>query len=197
VKEQQLQELLNRAEADWTPDVGDPRQLAERVRARHAVGVGRRRMFSSVGALALVAAAALLWRYPRSVERAEVVRVATTYRQDVPSTSAPETGPPTSIARLRIEAEFHTRLAHDLMAINARARERQQRQNPSSDRTSREPLDVVAYRMVLRADAILAGMQREQAASIYRQVVRLFPTTGSAELARQRLINAGFSVEGI
>jgi hypothetical protein len=83
------------------------------------------------------------------------------------------------------------------MAINARARERQQRQNPSSDRTSREPLDVVAYRMVLRADAILAGMQREQAASIYRQVVRLFPTTGSAELARQRLINAGFSVEGI
>ncbi|HTM56059.1 MAG TPA: hypothetical protein VL175_18670 [Pirellulales bacterium] len=154
-------------------------------------------MFSSVGALALVAAAALLWRYPRSVERAEVVRVATTSRQDVPSTSAPETGPPTSIARLRIEAEFHTRLAHDLMAINARARERQQRQNPSSDRTSREPLDVVAYRMVLRADAILAGMQREQAASIYRQVVRLFPTTGSAELARQRLINAGFSVEGI
>jgi TolA-binding protein len=52
--------------------------------------------------------------------------------------------------------------------------------------------------MILRADAILASMQSsEEAATIYRQVVRLFPTTGSAELAKERLMKAGFSAEDI
>ena len=143
-------------------------------------------------------AATLVWRYSPSVERVEVGPVASASQQDVRSTEIPEAGAATRIARLRSEAEFHTRLAHDLMAINARERERRLRQRTSKQDTSREPLDVVAYRMVLRADAILASMQSaEKAAAIYRQVVRLFPTTGSAELARQRLINAGFSVKDI
>jgi hypothetical protein len=198
VRDDQLTELLREADADWKPDVGDLRQLAGEVRRRLIARRRRRRTLSGLGALAMLVAATSVWRVSQSVERVEVDPLALARQQDVQPTGEPGSGVSTNIARLRAEAEFHTRLAHDLMAINARERERRLRQRTFKQDTSLESLDVVAYRMILRADAILASMQSsEEAATIYRQVVRLFPTTGSAELAKERLMKAGFSAEDI
>jgi hypothetical protein len=52
----------------------------------------------------------------------------------------------------------------------------------------RERLDLVALRMIVRADQLRGSRPLDgEAEAIYRQVIRLFPTTHSAELARARL----------
>ncbi len=56
----------------------------------------------------------------------------------------------------------------------------------------RENVDIVAYRMILEADELQADMRPSPAAiEIYERVIRDFPNTYSAEVARERLTAAG------
>ena len=51
-----------------------------------------------------------------------------------------------------------------------------------------EQRDEVAYRMILQADSLTETMQPcERAVQIYRRVLELYPSSSSAELARERL----------
>jgi hypothetical protein len=100
------------------------------------------------------------------------------------------------IERLRAEAELHERVARELVSQRKRDAAREQvrlallRTDPLDD--VREQVDVVAYRMVMRADDLQTRMDPE-AIDVYRDVVQLFPNTSSAELARQRLTQLGLS----
>jgi hypothetical protein len=98
------------------------------------------------------------------------------------------------IERLEAEAQYHERLARRLMADRERARAvaeaRGILRQPDPVDEVREQIDVVAYRMVLRGDGLREKMDPE-AIGVYRGVVRLFPNTHSAELARKRLSELG------
>jgi hypothetical protein len=186
VDEGGLRKLLGTAESDLERAPFVAVQMVHRVRDRHAARTRRRARLLQVGVpLAAACAVMVMWQLiPRPVAQSEKHGLANV---------ATESGA-VDIERLRAQAEFHSQLAHELMAVADRQRARGARAAARNREINREPLDLVAYRMILRADAILAAMESsEEAAVIYRQVVRLFPTTGSAELARQRLADKGFS----
>ena len=53
-------------------------------------------------------------------------------------------------------------------------------------------VDLVAYRMIVEAESLQKAMRpSDQSISLYREVVRLFPTTWAAEVARERLSDLG------
>jgi hypothetical protein len=104
------------------------------------------------------------------------------------------------IERLRVQAEFHERQARELIARVERERgltstpDAAQQADPLDE--VREQVDVVAYQMILRADGLQAGMMASrEAIELYRKVLRLFPKTYSAQVARDRLSGLGASVE--
>jgi hypothetical protein len=106
---------------------------------------------------------------------------------------------PGQIERLRAEAEQHERMAREMMAAAARQPNHPDdggRLNAEVLDEIREQVDSVAYRMILRADGLHATMMDSpEAVELYRRVMRLFPKTYSAEVARERLTALGAPVE--
>jgi len=93
---------------------------------------------------------------------------------------------------LQTEAELHERVARQLIAGRNRDRALEHAQRvlaePDPLDEVREQIDVVAYRMIQRADDLRTQMDpSEEAIRLYRDVERLFPRTYSAEVARERL----------
>jgi hypothetical protein len=182
-----LKSLLRDAEAGIERPNLAPGDLAGRVRGLDRRRRRRTRMFLAAAPLTVLGAlfvAWSLWPKPASVKLDE--RVASV---------AVDTS---EIVRLEAEAEFHKRVARQMIAgLNRdraleRARDVLAKGNPLDD--VREQIDVVAYRMVQRADALRTQMDPPaEAIRIYRDVERLFPATYSAELARMRLSQLGLS----
>lgn len=55
--------------------------------------------------------------------------------------------------------------------------------------------DLVAYRMVLRAQSLERAMRGESSVELYREVLRLFPNSWPADLARRHLTQLGLPEE--
>lgn len=183
----QLKDLLRGAEADFErPDVA-PAELVERVRGLDRRRRQRARVVLTLAPLAVVGVVLAGWSlWPDTVPTKSEQRVAH---------ALPDVG---EIERLRTEAEFHERVARQMIASHQRdrAREAAKRALLQSDPLQgvREQIDVVAYRMVERADALRTQMDPPaEAIRVYFDVQRMFPTTYSAELARKRLSELGLS----
>jgi hypothetical protein len=108
---------------------------------------------------------------------------------------------PAEIERLRAEAAWQTEKARRLVALAEAERLPRATDALASGGADpladvREQVDVVAYQMVLRADGLHAAMMDSaEAVELYREVLRLFPTTYSAEVARERLAGLGANAE--
>jgi hypothetical protein len=178
----ELKKLLRQADAGRDRLLTDGRELADHVRWVDRSRRKRARVLAAVmpAALAIVVGWMILSR-DTSVAPNGAVELA-------------------QIERLRVQAEFHERRARELIA-----RVERERGLPSTPHASevsdplaeiREQVDVVAYQMILRADALRAGMMASrEAIELYRKVLRLFPKTYSAQVARDRLSGLGASVE--
>lgn len=100
------------------------------------------------------------------------------------------------IERLRAEAEYHQRLARQMIALRKRDRTLEQARRvlaqPDPLDQIREQIDIVAYRMIQRADELRTQMEPSaEAIRVYRDVESLFPNTYAAEVARERLGTLG------
>ena len=200
MRDEQLQKLLHAVEPDVDPATFVPAEMARRVRLRYQKERRNRRVLVVAAPLVVMLLGIAGWRisdinsnsFRPGVETQAVRRPL----DPQPSNVKGATLTAADIHRLETEAALHLRVArriaevrrHDL-ALDEAVRDRD---SLESDGNIREQLDIVAYRMILRADALRAAMRSaEEVIVIYQEVVRLFPQTSSAELARQRLTDLG------
>jgi hypothetical protein len=214
MRDEQLRELLNRADAGADVWRLSPHVLSRRVRQLHGRRVRRVRIVGMVSVLLVLLAAATGWRIgwvgkiaPEERDRADAVLLADGPQRLAPAVSVSDgAGQPAAvgssaealdeISRLAAEAEFHFRIARrmiaDREAQQAAERRRRELALPDPLQEIREGLDRVAFRMIYEADRLREAMQpAEESIAIYRDVIRLFPTTHSAQLARERLSALG------
>jgi hypothetical protein len=194
MQDDELKNLLRKAESDLVDSPLDAGLLAERVRGRWQRGQRRRRVIAVAGPLLLIIAATGLWIVGRRAPLSEISGVDDARqlnRIDVLDTGR-------DIEQLVAQAEFHRRLARRIAAKLKEGRPRGDipdtlaAERPEDE--IREQLEIVAYRMILRADGLRAAMAPgNEIVVIYRDIVRLFPDTQSAELARRRLTELGAS----
>ncbi len=175
MRDDELTNILRRAEADLGPSPLAPRELVARVRAAQQTQ-RRRRQFAVATSLPLAAVLAFtFWNVtPNPIRESHV---------PAPPPAAAITA--AEIDRLIAKAEAHERKARALIAARP-PRTIALADDPLAD--IREELDVVAYGMILRADELREAMRPDgEAIELYRDVLRQFPTTYSAEVAQQRL----------
>lgn len=184
MRDDELKSLLRGAEVGLGDAPVDAARLAERVRDRRRRRGRNRRVIAVAAPLLLAIGAVGLFRSGRDVAM-PVDHVAQQERQTTANEEA-------DIERLVAQADFHRRVALRIDALLreerslGEAREALAAAEPEAE--IREQLEIVAYRMILRADALRAAMEPGDAALvIYQDIVRLFPNTQSAELARRRL----------
>lgn len=193
MQDHELKNLLRKAESDLADTPLDARHLAQRVRDRDRRGQQRRRLMT-VAAPLLLAIVAGIWIVERRASLSEIpgVDVARQLnRIDVLDTGR-------DIEQLVAQAEFHRRVARRIAAKLKEDRPRGDIPDTLAaaqpEDEIREQLEIVAYRMILRADGLRAAMAPDsEAVVIYSDIVRLFPDTQSAELARRRLTDLGVS----
>jgi hypothetical protein len=179
MNDDELAKLL--ATADVAPRWTPPQDFATQLRVQSRRRRHRRQvLLAAPVVLALLATAGWL-----ATRDAPIDQVA----------SAPELQPAVADAeldRLLAEADFQDRLARRLLddwrreqslAANAGANA-----GYDAELSAREQVEIVACRMILEAEALLAKMDPDgRATAIYEKVVRLFPETSSAQTARRRL----------
>lgn len=207
-----LIDLLRREDSELQRGVAPPAGLAGKARGRLARRQ-RRRTFGMLASTSLAAVAFTLWWSTREVAIAPAHPDDSPHRIAVPVWKARETATApvqSSIAgseatsnpfsaeeawaeceRLREEAEFYQALGRRLIA------ERQRDEAIAEAKAIRAQIDPVdpipieqertAFGMMLRADRYLQAADRQRAEETYERVLQLFPTTGAADLARQRL----------
>ena len=186
--DEQLKNLLQRADSEVNlPWVGSG-ELARRVRA--LVRQRRRRRATTVClAMLLVVGGSTAWLYrPLLLPLDEVVdrpgEQAATGDSEVVDQRLDVAA---EFARLGAEADYRQYLARRMIALEKRDRALAQLRRDALQKTRRQ-VDVVAFRMILRAERMRATMQPPaEAIVIYEEVLQLFPTTDSAEVARLRL----------
>lgn len=186
MRDQDFQNLLRAAESNLDVPSLDTAQLAQRVREAHRRGNRRRR---TVAALAPLALMVLVWALrPTAHQAPEKIDAALVGGSDFANSDKSK-----DIDELIAQADFHRRVAlriHELVKRDRAAGETIDAADGVVE--IREQLEVVAYRMILRADALRAAMRpADEALVIYQDIVRLFPNTHSAELARKRLTDLG------
>ncbi len=188
----ELGNLLRQADEGFTPELPAARETARRVRELDRRRRQReRRLAAGAVLVVLVATGLTAWSWNES--RRETAQPIAAQMAEVPSAATDGTDTtPDDLEMLAAEAESHLRLARRMMAD--REQEEIERRvmrdlaQPDPIDEVRERLDVVAFRMVSEADRLLAAMQpAEEAIAIYREVIRLFPETSSAHIARERL----------
>lgn len=173
----ELKKLLHDAEADLSADKVAPATLAARVRVADRRRRKRRTILTAAAPLVLCAAIIAgrgLFSPEQTTEFAAGKPNATFEAQ---------------LLALEAEAEMHAARARMLMA-EREARLSLETYDPLAE--LRENVDIVAYRMILRADELQADMRpTSEAIEIYERVIRDFPNTYSAEVAQERLTTAG------
>jgi hypothetical protein len=183
----ELKSLLQGAEAGLERRSPDACELAARVRRLDHRRRRRWRVILTAAPLAVMAGVAA-WQFLPSHAGREIDQTAARAPVDAGE-----------IERLRAAADYHERAAREMIARVERENRwtiagAAAQSDPMAD--IREAVDVVAYRMVLRADELHAArMESREAVELYRDVVRLFPKTYSAEVARKRLSDLGANVE--
>jgi hypothetical protein len=195
MNDEQLNNLLHRAEADWQPKSVAPSELAQAVRKRAARRQQRTRTIQLAACLiSSLGIGVAAWHFAGSRADQQVASVPTKNPAPVDSLVDLQA----KIARLQAEADFHQQVARRIIALEQQDRAHNEAlavlaEEPALDVIA-EQLDVVANRMVLRADSLRADMRpAAEAAEIYQEVIRLFPATTSADSARQRLMELGFN----
>ena len=195
--DEQLHNLLHRAEADWRPASLEPSELAQSVRRRAAKRQQRIRSMQLMACLivSLGIGVGIVQYVDRQADQ-QVANVPTkTQTIQLPVDNSVDLQ--AKIARLQAEADFHQQVARRIVALEQQDRAHNEAlavlaEEPALDVVA-EQLDVVANRMVLRADSLRADMRpAAEAAEIYQEVIRLFPATTSADSARERLMQLGF-----
>jgi hypothetical protein len=197
-----LKRLLHRADAQSEPALMPAGEMVRRVesavrrqqqRRATAVAVVIPIMFAIVGLTA--------WRPSRNpapeVQREPAIAIS---NRSIPAAEQQLTpfGPDKvervrqEIAALEAEADLHLQIARRMIADRERdvtlALARSALTDDEPSEAVRERLDLVAFRMIARADRLRSEPRRnEDPVAIYREVVRLFPTTDSATEARLRL----------
>jgi hypothetical protein len=183
MRDQDVQDLLRAAESNLDKPPLDTAQLAWKVRERHRRGKRRLRTLAALAPLALLA---VVWALrPATPEPPKELDAALGGNLDAPEGS--------DISELIAQAEFHRQVATRINHLVKRDRASAATTGGGAELPEiREQLEVVAYRMILRADALRLAMQpADEALVIYQDIVRLFPNTHSAELARKRLSDLG------
>jgi hypothetical protein len=179
MRDDELTNILRDSEADLPPKSLLAGELAARVRAAQRTQQRRRRLAVAASLPVAAALAFVAWS----------VQTNPTRQPDVPTPSQVAEITADEIDRLIAEAEAHERNARAMIAAQP-PRDAALADDPLAD--IREELDVVAYRMILEADDLRAQMQPTAAAiELYQKVQRLFPTSYSAEVARERLHTLG------
>ena len=188
MNDDQLEKLLARADEPPRLPVGE--DFAARVRARQAAQQRARRRRLLLAAPVVVGLFALAgWQIAlRESQRSGGTQIAAGPEHDQGQVARAKA----ELAALVAEAEFHERLARNM--IDDRRRDqlleevRVSNAEGSAEETPREQIEIVAYRMILEADALRAAMAPdEESTAIYEKVVRLFPATDSAQAAQSRL----------
>jgi hypothetical protein len=184
-----IDELLHGADAQTRLRLLTPAEMARRVWLAERRGRQRRAAVGSAVVLLLMSTAVSL--YIRRAEVAQPVTVAADVnfegRRDLNS----------ELAELKEEADMHARLARRMIEDREKEsattlRRRVGLADPIDD--VRERVEIVAYRMIYDAEQLEAAQRPPtEMIVIYRDVIRLFPHTRSAELARQRLASLGDS----
>jgi hypothetical protein len=198
MRDEQLQKLLQDADAEQNVATFVAAEMTGRVRLRYQKERRNRRVLVVAGPLVVMLLGIAGWRISdiHSVRPGVETQAVRRPLESQPSNTKSATLTADEIHRLEAEAALHLRVArriaemrrHDL-ALDEAGRDRDAQEDGES---IREQLDIVAYRMILRADGLRAAMRSvEEVIVIYQDVVRLFPTTSSAELARKRLTELG------
>lgn len=196
MEEQSLAKLLHRA--DEPAPLGDaPAIVADQVRGEYAKRRTRRRRTKfATAALVLLTASLVVWsQFDQDPNPPIPNRIATTEtahpKPESQSTRSYEEVM-AEIERLDAEAEMHLQAAR--MIRTALAEQRAERELREQLRKG-DPIDWIheqqnrtALAMMMRAER-LSQQPNSQAEveSTYQQIIKLFPTTPTAELARQRL----------
>ena len=199
MQDDQLQKLLQAAERDLSDPPGAPRELAEMVQVRFGKRRRNARAIMIATPWVLVAICLATWQI-----RDRVVATSGTATQLGHQTIATSSEPPghvldaDEIKRLEAEADFHVQVARNIIALREQDRMRERARAASAEGDplddAREQLEIVACRMILRAEQLQAQMQpAEEAIGIYRDIVHLYPHTHSADSARRRLMELGIS----
>lgn len=185
MRDDELKSLLRDAEAGMERPSLAPADLAGRVRRLDRRRRRRTRMFLAAVPLTALGTIIAGWSFLPS---------PAPMRMDDRMASVPfDVG---EIERLRAEAEYHERLARHMIALGKRDRALEQARRalaqPDPLDVVREQIDVVAYRMIQRADELRTQIDPSaEAIRVYRDVERLFPNTYSAKVARERLTALG------
>jgi hypothetical protein len=191
MQDDELSRILRRAEADLPPATFTTTELAARVHRAHNHQRRRRRaVLAAVPVVAIIAAAG--WSLTHNAERSPstALQIAASKQLATPQARAFSEA---DIARLQAEAAAHTQAARAMIAARPRPSVLLA-EDPLAD--VHEQVDVVAYRMILEADSKQSAMRPSaESINIYHRVLELFPTSHSAELARQRL-NQTISSQG-
>lgn len=198
MNDERLQALLRQAEPTGAPCLEAAHDLAERVRSQLRWRQQRTRAAAMALPAILLAVGAYVWTTttssnlpPEELRRAELsASPERNTSHAVDSTS--KQGIEARVARLKREADLQQLVARRLMQLErydlAAEFVEQDRDQLDELENSRRQLDVVAFRMILRADRLRETMSPSvEAIAIYEDVVRLYPTTDSAEIARARL----------
>jgi len=185
MRDQDLHDLLRTAESDLEKPSLDAAQLARNVRERHRRGKRRLRTIAAIAPLVLLA---VVWALrPTTPQLAQ--------KLDAPLAANSTAFANSDLSELIAQAEFHRDVATRINRLMKRDRESDATAGGGAELPEiREQLEIVAYRMIMRADALREAMQpADEALAIYQEIVRLFPDTHSAELARKRLTDLGIS----
>jgi len=209
MRDDPLQDLLQTAAAELERTIVVPGELAQRVRSLDRKRRRNARRLAVLAPLVVVGVVVACWRTGAFNEFAEEPQLAGESVR--PGTDSLPVGLPSKVAndenvlaatpeadpaRLAAKADHHHRIAMRLIAMRKRDRAVEEARssiaNQEPDGDSREQIEVVAYRMIIRADGLRQAMRpNAEVLAIYRDVIHLFPKTHSAELARQRLTELG------
>lgn len=183
-----IEQLLRAADRAAAAPPAGPADLADRVRCRarrqrslHAVG-------GTAAAAVIVLAVGVWWLTSPGGPTAEAPVVA----RSQPATQDEVAQLRAEIAALRQEADAALALARQLAAERQRQDQMAALQRvidgPDAVDEVRREMDQAAFTIVYQADRMLRELNLpESAIESYRQAIRLFPDSPSAEVARQRL----------
>jgi len=202
MNDEPLKALLHRADAESEPSLLPAGELVRRVE-----GAVRRQQQRKATAVAVVIPIVFgvigltAWRHQQNTAptvRGEPATAISKYPASAVEQRIVSSAPDEvelalqELAALEAEANFHLQIARRMIADRERdatlALARRALTDDEPSEAVRERLDLVAYRMIARADRLRSEPHpNEDPIVIYREVVRLFPTTDSAAEARLRL----------
>lgn len=188
----ELKHLLHKA--DLPAQTVAPAELAARVRLGYARAQQTRRRAALAASLLVAALGFGGWLLVQRDADSETI-VAQTASDALDAELRAE------LEELDAQVEFHRALARRLIDQERGEQSLAAARRAAAleiDEDVQLQLDIVAYRMIYSAEALVAAMRPDQESiEIYERVVQLFPTTDAAGVARERLADLGQPSGGI